>query len=91
MNAAMAKGTENFRGLAADSREVKPGFLFAALAGSKTDGARFIADAAKRGAVAVLGVPAIADAVRTAGLQFIADDNPRLRLAQMAEIGRAHV
>ena len=84
MNAAMAKGTENFRGLAADSREVKPGFLFAALAGSKTDGARFIADAAKRGAVAVLGVPAIADAVRTAGLQFIADDNPRLRLAQMA-------
>ena len=32
-------------GLAADSREVKPGYLFAALPGVKTDGARFIADA----------------------------------------------
>ena len=30
-------------GLAADSREVKPGYLFAALPGVKTDGARFIA------------------------------------------------
>ena len=30
-------------GLAADSREVQPGFLFAALPGMKTDGQRFIA------------------------------------------------
>ena len=41
-------------GLAADSREVKPGFLFAALPGVKTDGARFIQDALQRGAAAVL-------------------------------------
>ena len=41
-------------GLAADSREVKPGYLFAALPGVKTDGARFIADALQRGAAAVL-------------------------------------
>jgi UDP-N-acetylmuramoyl-L-alanyl-D-glutamate--2,6-diaminopimelate ligase len=31
-------------GLTADSRAVAPGFLFAALAGSRTDGARFVAD-----------------------------------------------
>ena len=30
-------------GLAADSREVKPGYLFAALPGVNTDGTRFIA------------------------------------------------
>ena len=41
-------------GLTADSRMVKPGFLFAALAGSRTDGARFIADALAKGAVAIL-------------------------------------
>ena len=28
-------------GVTADSRKVKPGYLFAALAGSKTDGAKF--------------------------------------------------
>ncbi len=32
-------------GLTADSRAVKPGYLFAALPGSRTDGARYIADA----------------------------------------------
>ncbi|MEM8574640.1 MAG: UDP-N-acetylmuramoyl-L-alanyl-D-glutamate--2,6-diaminopimelate ligase [Pseudomonadota bacterium] len=41
-------------GIAADSRQVKPGYLFAALPGVNTDGARFAADAAARGAVAVL-------------------------------------
>ena len=47
-------------GLASDSRKVKPGYLFAALAGTKTDGARFVKDAVARGAVAVIGVPALA-------------------------------
>ncbi len=44
-------------GLASDSRKVKPGYLFAALSGTKTDGAKFVKDAAARGAVAVLGAP----------------------------------
>ncbi|HXO70513.1 MAG TPA: Mur ligase domain-containing protein, partial [Bradyrhizobium sp.] len=37
-------------GLAVDSRAVKPGDLFFALAGAKTDGARFIAAASAAGA-----------------------------------------
>ena len=41
-------------GLTADSRRVTPGALFAALSGTRVDGATFIADAAERGAVAVL-------------------------------------
>ena len=73
-----------FSGLAADSREVKPGFLFAALKGTKTDGGRFIEDAVKRGAVLVLGTPDLADQVRKLGVGFIADANPRLRLARFA-------
>ncbi|KJC61135.1 UDP-N-acetylmuramoylalanyl-D-glutamate--2,6-diaminopimelate ligase [Bradyrhizobium sp. LTSPM299] len=40
-------------GLAVDSRAVKPGDLFFALTGSRTDGARFIDAAIKAGAVAV--------------------------------------
>lgn len=41
-------------GVAFDSREVRPGDLFVALPGEKTDGHLFLADAASRGAVAAL-------------------------------------
>ena len=41
-------------GVTADSRKVKPGFLFAALPGSKADGRTFIAKAIEQGAAAVL-------------------------------------
>src|ERR1700761_111332 len=74
------------KGLASDSRKVKPGYLFAALAGSKTDGARFVKDAVARGAVAVLGAPALADDVQALGVRFIADENPRAGLARLASL-----
>jgi len=73
-------------GLASDSRKVKPGYLFAALAGTKTDGARFVKDAVARGAVAVMGAPALADEVTALGAQFIPEENPRAALARYAAI-----
>ncbi len=75
---------KSFTGITSDSRKVKPGYLFAALAGANTDGARFVKDAVARGAVAVLGVPAIAEDARALGVRFIADENPRARLAACA-------
>ena len=44
-------------GLTLDSRKVRPGYLFAALAGAHQDGAAFVADAVGRGAVAILAAP----------------------------------
>lgn len=62
--------------LAYDSRQVQPGALFFALPGARTDGHRYIEEAARRGAVAVVcskeariprDLPALrVDAVRTA-------------------------
>jgi UDP-N-acetylmuramoyl-L-alanyl-D-glutamate--2,6-diaminopimelate ligase len=48
-------------GVTADSRLVRPGFLFAALAGAKADGRGFVADAIIAGAAAVLTDQAIDD------------------------------
>ncbi len=78
------EAVKGFTGLASDSREVRPGFLFAALPGSKTNGAKFVADAVARGAVAVLGRKDVAGAARDAGVRFIEADNPRAKLARMA-------
>jgi UDP-N-acetylmuramoyl-L-alanyl-D-glutamate--2,6-diaminopimelate ligase len=70
-------------GLAADSRAVERGFLFAALSGSLTDGARYIGDAIGQGAAAILvdratAVPAMA------GVAVLRSDDPRRELALMA-------
>jgi len=80
------KDISGLSGLASDSRKVKPGYLFAALSGTKTDGARFVKDAVARGAVAVLGAPALADDVAALGVRFIADENPRAGLAHLASL-----
>ena len=69
-------------GIAADSRKVKPGFLFVAIAGAKADGAHFAKQAAAAGAVAV------AAEQRPEGLSanvaFIAVTNARRALALAA-------
>lgn len=72
-------------GLTADSRQVRPGFLFAAIPGTVVDGARFAAEAVAAGAIAVLAPPGVLDA-RTLGpdVTLITDSNPRRRLAKMA-------
>lgn len=69
-------------GLTADSRAVRPGYVFAALKGTQADGHRFIPDAQAKGAVAVLSDhidPVFADRIA-----FVTDANPRRRLALMA-------
>lgn len=48
-------GATEITSLAYDSRQVQPGSLFLAVPGEHTDGRRFVADAARRGALAVLG------------------------------------
>jgi UDP-N-acetylmuramoyl-L-alanyl-D-glutamate--2,6-diaminopimelate ligase len=67
-------------GIALDSRVVKPGDLFFALAGAKTDGARFIDAAIAAGAVAVVGDHA-PDGCK---VPFVAVANPRRALALAA-------
>jgi UDP-N-acetylmuramoyl-L-alanyl-D-glutamate--2,6-diaminopimelate ligase len=47
-------------GLASDSRQVKPGNAFFALAGARTDGAKFVASAIAAGAVAIVAEHEIA-------------------------------
>lgn len=69
-------------GLTADSRQVQPGYLFAALPGTQARGADFIGDALDHGAVAVLADPA---AKVDAGRAYLVEDpNPRRRLALLA-------
>jgi UDP-N-acetylmuramoyl-L-alanyl-D-glutamate--2,6-diaminopimelate ligase len=68
-------------GLAADSRAVRPGDLFFALAGAKTDGARFIEAAIGAGAVAVAFDHPPQDGCR---VPFVTTPNPRRALALAA-------
>ena len=82
------QGDIDITGIATDSRAVKPGYLFAALSGSKTDGAQYIEDALSRGAAALLvspkvmrNCPLLSDNSRVA---VIVDSNPRRRLARIA-------
>src|SRR5689334_4801341 len=67
-------------GLAVDSRVVKQGDLFFALAGTKTDGARFIEAAITAGAVAVAGD----HPPQTISVPFVTTPNPRRALALAA-------
>ena len=77
-----AAGDLAVAGLTADSRQVRPGFLFFALPGSKADGAAFAADAAGRGAAAI--VAARGAVAARAGTPVIETDDPRLALALVA-------
>jgi UDP-N-acetylmuramoyl-L-alanyl-D-glutamate--2,6-diaminopimelate ligase len=70
-------------GLDSDSRKVGPGMLFAALAGTQTDGTKFAGQAVDAGAVAILAADdaALPDEISVPVLRC---SNPRLALAKMA-------
>ncbi len=69
-------------GLTADSRAVRPGFLFAALPGSRSDGRAFIDDAVAKGAVAILAPPGTL--VKAPCVRLIEDPAPRRAFALLA-------
>jgi UDP-N-acetylmuramoyl-L-alanyl-D-glutamate--2,6-diaminopimelate ligase len=74
-------------GITADSRQVRPGFLFAALRGTQTDGRDFAGEAVAKGAVAILTDDAAAlalDEDQRRQVAIIADTNPQRRLALLA-------
>ena len=72
-------------GLTADSRQVRPGFLFAALAGSRNDGCAHIDEAVRRGAAAVLArTGTVRPSNQHQAVALVFDENPRRRLALMA-------
>jgi len=64
-----------------DSRAVKPGMMFAAIAGSKLDGTAFIADAITKGAAAILVAPGVS---APAAVGLVESAQPRRVLAQIA-------
>ena len=68
-------------GLGADSRAIKPGDVFFALAGTKADGARYAAQAAALGAVAIVADHVIEN---VAPAHCAVAANPRLALAKAA-------
>lgn len=72
-----ALGDLEITGISADSRRISPGMAFVAVAGTKADGAGFIADAISRGAsVVVAGPGAVAS-----GVPSVSVSEPRRFLA----------
>ncbi len=77
-------------GLAVDSREVKPGFLFAALPGARVHGGEFIQYALRMQAGAILtdaqGAESVAKELAASDAALIIAEDPRQTLAQTASI-----
>src|SRR5436305_10268883 len=66
-------------GITADSRQVRPGYLFAALQGTHSDGRAFAGEAVNRGAVAILtdDVAALALKGEAGSVPVVTDTNPQ--------------
>ncbi len=72
------------KGITADSRQVRRGYLFAAISGHKTHGQNYIEDAIQNGAICILS-ESDADTKNYPDVYHIQDDNPRLTLAKIAK------
>ena len=82
MNAAALDNIQ-IAGITCDSREVREGYLFAAIPGTQDDGRLFISDAIKRGAAAILAPPGTVIEPPDIPVPIIIDDNPRRQYALM--------
>lgn len=71
-------------GITADSRAVRPGMVFAALPGARSDGRAFIADAVARGAAAILAPEGTAWPTDAPARPLLTSPDPRRALALMA-------
>ncbi len=83
--------TVTIQHITADNRTVVPGSLFVALQGRQIDGHRFIADAAKRGAVAAVGTLSPSQLTQQGtplpdNLPYVQVQNSRLALAQCCAV-----
>src|SRR5436190_846611 len=83
VTARSAGGAIEIAGITADSRQVRPGWLFAAMPGSKADGAHFVPDAIAKGAAAIL-VKEGTQVATPAGIAVLTAAEPRQALARMA-------
>ena len=87
---AQAGRDARIAGLAVDSRLVRPGFLFAALPGSKAHGAEFISYALRMGAAAVLtdraGAEIARDVLAANPAALVLAEDPRQALAFAAAL-----
>ncbi len=71
-------------GITHDSRAVRPGDVYAALPGARFHGADFAAQAAERGAVAILTDPEGERRAADTGLPVLVVDRPRARMGALA-------
>ena len=67
-------------GFAIDHRKVAPGTIFGAFQGARVNGEDYIDEAIRSGAIAIVARPGLT----VEGAAYIADDNPRERLARLA-------
>jgi UDP-N-acetylmuramoyl-L-alanyl-D-glutamate--2,6-diaminopimelate ligase len=84
LNQATVLDDVTITGLTADSRSVRPGYLFAAIPGTRLDGRDYIDAALRAGAAAVLAPPDVTEERVSPGISLITADNPRRSLARMA-------
>ena len=77
-------------GLAVDSRDLRPGYLFAALPGTKVHGATFVATALEMGATAILtdpeGAQIAAPVLATQDAALVVAEDPRATLYAAAAL-----
>ncbi len=74
----------DFSGITQDSRKVQPGYIFAALPGTKADGRDFIPDALKRGATAIVALTGTKLPEEYEQALLLDSDNPSWAFAKLS-------